>query len=130
MTKTYKIGDVAELLNLKTYVLRFWESEFRQLRPHRTPKGQRIYTEKDVDMLRRIQKLLHEQGMTIDGARKKLTEKTPDTPTADRSPLNVGRGEAQFQALQFSLLETTRNALLRDILVQLLEMRDILVRGT
>lgn len=70
--KTYKIGEAAMLLNLKTHVLRFWQTEFPQLTPLRTEKGQRIYTEADLALLRRIKQLLHEQGMTIDGARRVL----------------------------------------------------------
>lgn len=70
--KTYRIGEAAELLNLKTHVLRFWESEFPQLAPLRTDKGQRLYTESHLALLRRIRQLLHEQGMTIEGARRVL----------------------------------------------------------
>ncbi len=70
--KTYRIGDVATLLELKSYVLRFWETEFSQLAPLRTGKGQRLYTEEHVTLLKRIKYLLHEQGMTIDGARRVL----------------------------------------------------------
>jgi DNA-binding transcriptional MerR regulator len=69
---TYRIGEVAELLDLKTHVLRFWETEFPQLAPLRTGKGQRLYTEENVALLRRIKQLLHEQGMTIEGARRVL----------------------------------------------------------
>ena len=68
--KTYRIGEAAELLNLKTHVLRFWETEFPQIAPLRTEKGQRLYTETHLSLLRRIQQLLHEQGMTIEGARR------------------------------------------------------------
>lgn len=70
--KLYRIGDAAELLSLKTYVLRYWETEFSQLRPVRTGKGQRRYTEEDVAMLDRIRYLLHDQGLTIEGARRVL----------------------------------------------------------
>lgn len=70
--KTYRIGEAAELLNLKTHVVRFWEKEFPQLAPLRTDKGQRLYTEGDLMLLRRIKQLLHEQGMTIGGARRVL----------------------------------------------------------
>ncbi|WP_300772889.1 MerR family transcriptional regulator [uncultured Desulfovibrio sp.] len=69
---TYRIGEAAELLQLKTHVLRFWETEFPQLAPLRTEKGQRLYTEEHVALLRRIKQLLHEQGMTIEGARRLL----------------------------------------------------------
>lgn len=70
--KQYRIGEAARLLALKTCVLRFWEGEFPQLAPIRTPKGQRLYSEADMALLFRIRSLLHEQGMTIAGARRVL----------------------------------------------------------
>jgi DNA-binding transcriptional MerR regulator len=68
----YRIGEAARALNLQTSVLRFWEGEFPELQPVRTPKGQRLYTERDMEVLRKIRSLLHEQGMTIEGARRVL----------------------------------------------------------
>ncbi len=73
--KTYKIGEAARLCGVKPFVLRFWESEFPGLSPIRTPKGQRLYTDDHVRLIARIKALLHEQGLTIEGARKKLAEK-------------------------------------------------------
>lgn len=73
-TKTYKIGEVARELGVKAFVLRFWESEFPQVVPLRTPSGQRVYTEEHIKLLKRIQILLREEGLTIEGARKKLQE--------------------------------------------------------
>ena len=70
--RTYRIGEAARLLKLEGYVLRFWETEFEQLRPLRTPKGQRLYSDADLVVLRRIRTLLYEQGMTIEGARRVL----------------------------------------------------------
>lgn len=72
--KTYRIGEAAAKLNLKTYVLRFWEMEFSEIDPIRTEKGQRLYTEKDIALLGRIRYLLHERGLTIEGARRVLEE--------------------------------------------------------
>ncbi|PTN35067.1 MerR family transcriptional regulator [Desulfonatronum sp. SC1] len=69
-----RIGEAARELDLEPYVLRYWETEFPQLTPLRTEKGQRLYTQDDMTMLRRIQKLLHEEGLTIDGARRRLKE--------------------------------------------------------
>lgn len=74
MATTYKIGEAAALLNLKTYVLRFWETEFPAIVPLRTEKGQRLYTEENLALLERIRFLLHERGLTIEGARKVLSE--------------------------------------------------------
>jgi len=74
MPATYKIGEAAALLNLKTYVLRFWETEFPGIAPMRTEKGQRLYTEEHLALLERIRYLLHERGLTIGGARRALAE--------------------------------------------------------
>lgn len=71
--KTYRIGEVARILNVRTSVLRYWEKEFAQVLPHRTRKGQRFYTEANVTVLRRIQFLLYERGMKIKGAKNILT---------------------------------------------------------
>lgn len=72
----YRIGEAARLLELETYVLRFWETEFPQLQPLRTPKGQRKYTQNHLELLQLVKYLLHQQGMTIEGARKILDRKT------------------------------------------------------
>ena len=72
--RTYKIGEVAKLLQIEPYVLRYWESEFPQLDPLRSPKGQRLYTEEDIQLLRRIKALLYQQKLTIEGAKRKLEE--------------------------------------------------------
>jgi DNA-binding transcriptional MerR regulator len=89
--KTYRIGEAAAKLNLKTYVLRFWEMEFPQISPVRTEKGQRLYRESDLAVLGRIRYLLHERGLTIEGARRLLREESakgvsyaaPDAQSAD-----------------------------------------------
>ncbi|WP_341482536.1 MerR family transcriptional regulator [Fundidesulfovibrio agrisoli] len=73
--KTYKIGQIAALLGLKPFVLRFWETEFPMLQPVRTPKGQRLYTEEHLRLLKNIQRLMHTEGMTLEGARRKLAER-------------------------------------------------------
>lgn len=72
--KVYRIGEAAAKLNLKTYVLRFWEMEFSEIAPVRTEKGQRLYREEDIALLARIKYLLHERGLTIEGARRLLRE--------------------------------------------------------
>ncbi len=68
----YRIGDVAELLELPQSTLRFWEQEFSELRPKRTKKGTRLYTPNDIDILRVIRFLVKEKGLTLDGAREHL----------------------------------------------------------
>ncbi|MFW5836562.1 MAG: MerR family transcriptional regulator [Desulfovibrionaceae bacterium] len=75
---TWKIGQAAKLLDLKTYVLRFWESEFPQLEPLRTSSGQRLYTREHIDLLQRIKRLLYDEGLTIEGARRRIEEEGQD----------------------------------------------------
>lgn len=72
--RTYKIGHAAQILGVEPYVLRFWETEFPQLCPIRTPKGQRLYTHAHLRLITRIKTLLYEHGLTIDGARRKLDQ--------------------------------------------------------
>lgn len=72
----FRIGEVSKLCRLPAYVLRFWESEFPQLKPVKGSNGQRMYRQGDVETLLRIKKLLYEQGFTIAGARQHLKEKS------------------------------------------------------
>lgn len=74
--RVYRIGEAAKILNVKTSVLRFWESEFPQIHPKRTETGQRYYSEKDMHILKKIHTLLYQEGMTINGAKKTLKGST------------------------------------------------------
>ena len=75
MTKLfYKIGEVSKLAEVEPYILRYWESEFPMLAPRKNQGGQRVYQDKDLDMVLDIKRMLHEEGYTIAGARKKLAE--------------------------------------------------------
>jgi DNA-binding transcriptional MerR regulator len=96
--KLYKIGEAAELLKLKTYVLRFWEMEFSQLTPTRTQTGQRMYTERDLAVLKHIRHLLHERGLTIEGARKLLAEDERSLTAKTRQASPAGQGSTLFEA--------------------------------
>lgn len=66
----FRIGDVAAICGVAAYVLRFWETEFPQLKPHKGGTGQRLYRKRDVEMALRIKSLLYDQGYTIPGARQ------------------------------------------------------------
>ncbi len=71
----FKIGEVSELLELPTHVLRFWETEFKRIKPKRTSSGQRLYRKKDVAFIIKIKHLLYEKGFTIAGARQHIKSK-------------------------------------------------------
>jgi DNA-binding transcriptional MerR regulator len=68
----FRIGDVSELLHLPPYVLRFWETEFPQLKPTKSGTGQRMYRRREVELALRIRTLLYDEGFTIPGARERL----------------------------------------------------------
>ncbi|MEZ4698706.1 MAG: MerR family transcriptional regulator [Rhodothermales bacterium] len=76
----YSIGEVSKLTGLEQHVLRYWETEFPELKPQKNRAGRRIYTEADVDFIQRIKHLLREEKYTIEGARKALAqdESAPD----------------------------------------------------
>lgn len=70
----FKIGDVAKICELETYVLRFWESQFPQLKPNKSGTGQRLYRRRDVELVLEIKRLVHGEGYTIPGARQALEQ--------------------------------------------------------
>ena len=72
----FKIGDVARLCGVETYVLRFWESQFPQMKPNKSGTGQRLYRRRDVEMALEVKRLVHAEGYTIAGARTVLEQGT------------------------------------------------------
>jgi len=70
----YRIGEVSRITGLKAHVLRYWESEFKVIRPHKEGSLQRLYRRKDLDLILKIKKLLYEEGFTIAGAKKKIRD--------------------------------------------------------
>ena len=68
----FRIGEVAGLVGVEPHVLRYWEREFRSIRPTKSAKGQRVYSRRDVENLMRVRELLYADGFTIAGAKKKL----------------------------------------------------------
>jgi len=68
----FKIGDVAQICGVETYVLRFWETQFPQLKPNKSGTGQRLYRKREVELALEIKRLVHEDGYTIAGARQAL----------------------------------------------------------
>ena len=71
----YSIGEVSEMTNLKSYVLRYWETEFSQLKPPKNRAGNRTYRQKDIEVILNIKDLLYKKKFTIDGERVVLQEK-------------------------------------------------------
>ncbi|MFH1131166.1 MAG: MerR family transcriptional regulator [Pseudomonadota bacterium] len=69
----FKIGEVSRILKVKSHVLRYWETEFKQLKPQKTRSNQRLYSRRDVELLLLIKQLLYKEGFTIVGANKYLS---------------------------------------------------------
>ena len=85
----YKIGEACKILDIQPYVLRYWETEFSALRPSKSKSGQRVYSEKDLQVIGRVKELLYDEGYTIAGAKKKLEaeqEKGEVKPTHEQPP--------------------------------------------
>ena len=70
----YSISEVSKITGLKQYVLRYWETEFPELHPAKNRAGNRIYRDKDIDLIKKIKTLLYDEKFTIEGARHKLRE--------------------------------------------------------
>jgi DNA-binding transcriptional MerR regulator len=111
----FRIGEVAKLCRVQAYVLRFWESEFPQLKPNKSGTGQRLYRKRDVELALRIKRLLHEEGYTIAGARHVLQSELregkkqssqPELPLKESDARHqTDKGQARLQRLRAELKE-------------------------
>ena len=81
----FRIGEVSRIIGVEPYVLRYWESEFSQIRPRRADTNQRTYQKKDLEVIMEIKRLLYEEKLTIEGARKRLTRQKEAGVPLDRS---------------------------------------------
>ena len=70
----FRIGEVSRIIGVEPYVLRYWETEFSQIRPQRADSNQRTYQRKDLETILEIKRLLYEEKMTIEGARQRLKQ--------------------------------------------------------
>jgi DNA-binding transcriptional MerR regulator len=109
----FKIGDVARICELETYVLRFWETQFPQLKPNKSGTGQRLYRRRDVELVLEIKRLVHGEGYTLSGARQALEQvhrrrsPQPNLPLAadasgqhlDAVAAAIGRARAELREI-------------------------------
>jgi DNA-binding transcriptional MerR regulator len=110
----FKIGEVSQITGMEPYVIRYWESEFRTIKPTRTQSNQRVYRRKDVENILEIKRLLYEEKLTIAGARRKLHDKKTD----DKKQLDL-----DFTAKKERLDQL---AILKEIKEELIALRKIL----
>jgi DNA-binding transcriptional MerR regulator len=83
----YSISEVSKITDLEQYVLRYWESEFEQLKPSKNRAGNRIYTNRDIQLILFIKKLLRDERYTIEGAKQVLKNWSPETETGEQLEL-------------------------------------------
>lgn len=76
----FRIGEASSVIGVEPHVLRYWETEFRSIRPKKSARGQRVYSRRDVETLVRIKELLYNHGFTIAGAKRRLREKGIEPP--------------------------------------------------
>lgn len=97
----YRIGEVADLVGVERHTLRYWESEFGSIRPQKSRRGQRIYSRRDVQKLLKVKDLLHNQGFTIAGARKRMREVGEEpSPVQDAARATVQRVRTSLLAIR------------------------------
>lgn len=82
----FRIGEVSEITGVQPYTLRHWEMEFPTLSPKKNDSGQRLYRKEDIEMVHRIQRLLHSEGYTTAGARRLLSSKRELRPVVPKPP--------------------------------------------
>ena len=113
----YSISEVSKITNIEQYVLRYWETEFEQLGPQKNRAGNRIYTNKDIQLILYIKELLREKKYTIEGAKKILSENSPGRsiqPTSTTKQKTIDSSEVEEEYKKPSLkddLEEIKNLL-------------------
>jgi DNA-binding transcriptional MerR regulator len=113
----YRIGDVARICGVEPYVLRFWETQFPNLKPNKGGTGQRLYRRREVELALRIQQLVHQEGYTLAGARQAL-EAAP-RPRAKQGVLALTEEQAQKRLETATAAIGRARAELRDLARQL-----------
>jgi DNA-binding transcriptional MerR regulator len=92
----YRIGEVSRMTGVKAFVLRYWETEFPMLEPGKGSNGQRFYRQADVELIRKIKRLLYDEGFTIAGARRHLREGGMAAETETAATIPPGYGATQL----------------------------------
>lgn len=101
----FRIGEVASICRLPAYVLRFWETEFPQLKPVKGSTGQRMYRQRDVENVLRIKKLLYDEGFTIPGARQQLKAEAKPAKLQAGLPFPAGQRKDGLKKVRQGLQE-------------------------
>jgi DNA-binding transcriptional MerR regulator len=112
----FKIGEVAQIVGVRPHVLRYWESEFAALRPLKTRGAHRVYRRRDVELAALVRRLLHEEGLTIAGAKRRLRESGHDRVATPPDPSVVREVNSRTALLAVRDELTNLLGSLRDLL--------------
>ncbi len=123
----YSISEVSKITGLKAYVLRYWETEFKQLAPPKNRAGNRTYRQKDIDFILLLKDLLHEQKFTIEGARIKLAEKPVKTEEVYSEPVSAPTVDENLDTSDDEV-DSSHKKILRHIRQELEAVLEILQR--
>lgn len=99
----YSISEVSDLLKINASNLRFWEKEFKQLKPRRSDKGTRFYTKDDIELVKQIMFLVNEQNLTLQGAKQKLGQKKDQVEKQQEVVERLKRIRAELKGLSKAL---------------------------
>ncbi len=103
MTRRLKIGDVSELLNIPAYVLRYWETEFPELKPEKSRSGQRLYSDKDIAFIEKIAQLRYTEKLTISGCKDRLKQ--------EKQSQNIPEGKVTYSPDVEEKIDTIKKGL-------------------
>jgi len=120
----FKIGDVAKICGLETYVLRFWESQFSQLKPNKSGTGQRLYRRREVELVLEIKRLVYGEGYTLSGARQAL-DQSSRRPAAQEPRQDAQKNPAARASFPAQAVDQRRDAVAATIGHARAELREI-----
>jgi len=127
----FKIGEVAKIVGVKPYVLRYWETEFPSIRPGKTRSKHRLYRKRDVETLLEIRRLLHDERYTIEGAKRRLREGRGGEAAEDVVELTEladeeSAEETNDSQMTLPIADSRYREVLRDVRRELQELRSLL----
>lgn len=119
----YKIGEVAKFTGIKPHVLRYWETEFKTIRPNKSRTNQRLYRKQDVELILLLKDLLYTQGFTIAGARKKLRAKPA---VASKAVASQPKSRASADQMTLPLSDSVDMSFISELRKDILRIRKML----
>jgi DNA-binding transcriptional MerR regulator len=105
----YSIGEIAKMFDVNTSLIRFWESEFKEIQPKKNKRGIRVFTPKDIETFNKIYNLIKIQGFTIDGAKKELKEKVESVKSNPTNESNHSEIIGKLERIKSKLIQLKNN---------------------